>query len=471
MKKVVVIGAGPAGLTAALRLVEAGWSVEVCEASPYVGGMARSMRLWDCVVDLGPHRFFTRDKRVNALWQEMIGDDFQAVDRLTRIYYRRKFFDYPLRPANVLGHLGVVEAARCGLSYAAQLCRTPFETDAAESFEEWVVRAFGRRVYDLFFRDYTEKLWGIPGDHLDADFAAQRIRKFSMARAAFAALGLERDRHKTLVHRFHHPVGGSGLLYERMAERIRAAGGTIRLQTPVAGIRVKGRGVVLRDGEELESHAVVSTMPLTRMCATLPGLPDELRTAVDGLRYRHTILVYLKVDGTDLFPDQWLYIQTPELRFGRVTNFRNWPAERPPDADFSILALEYWCDAEDALWSASEDELIALATREIRATGLTGNAAIRAGHVERLPNCYPVYRCGYRNLLEPIANHLREHFPMVLAIGRYGAFKYNNQDHSILMGLLAAEKLVKNSPHSMWQEHDDTDLWAVNTDYDEYQEE
>lgn len=461
MKRVAVIGAGPAGLTAALKLAERGVGVEVFEAGGQVGGMARSFPLWDAIVDVGPHRFFSRDVRVDSLWHELAGTDFRTVERLTRIYYRGRFFSYPLRPANALINLGPREACRCLASYAAQLLRRPPRGEVPESFEDWVVAAFGRRLFEVFFKDYSEKLWGIPCSELDVDFAAQRIQRFSLGSAILSALGLERRVHKTLVHRFSHPIRGAGMIYERMAQRIKALGGAIHLNHPAAGLADARGGVRFPDGSVRSFDHVVSTMPLDLLAASLPDLPDAARAACGGLEFRNTILVYLRVDAPDLFPDQWIYMQSPEFRFGRVTNFRNWPSGVPARGDHSILALEYWCQASDALWGADDAELIRLATTEIAASGLTRGAAVADGRVLRVPRCYPVYRKGYRALLAPVVEHLRRHYPRLSPIGRYGAFKYNNQDHSILMGILAAENIADGAVH---------DLWAVNTDYGSYQE-
>lgn len=462
MSRVAIIGAGPAGITAAHALIQKGCDVDVFEATPQIGGMARSFPLWGVNVDLGPHRFFSKDARVNRLWHELMGDDYQMVERLTRIYYGGRFYHYPLKPLNALGNLGWIEAAHCAASYAKQLLIKPFQKMPVTSFEDWVVAAFGRRLYQLFFQSYSEKLWGIPCHELDVDFAAQRIQGFSMAHALWASIGLNRRVHKTLVHRFPHPIEGSGIVYERMAERIRQKGGRIHLSRPVVGMAPDGRSLRLADGAELSFDHIISTMPLTQLCRSLPNLPDEVSDALDRLTYRNTLLIYIKVEHPSLFPDQWLYMQSPEFRLGRITNFRNWPNGQAANSDSSILALEYWCDEHDTLWSTPDAELIHMAIDETRQTGLLRDAPVSDGVVVRVPRCYPVYRKGYRDWLAPVVRHLNTCCPHLLAIGRAGAFKYNNQDHSILMGLLAAENIADGAQH---------DLWSINTDYDIYQEE
>jgi protoporphyrinogen oxidase len=460
--RVAVIGAGAAGMAAAYQLSWGGADVEVFEASDAVGGLARTIERWGHKVDLGPHRFFSNDPRVNRLWLEVVGPDYHLVNRLTRIYYGGRFFNYPLRPGNALRNMGLVSAARCLASYCKEKL-LPEHSAGEPTFESWVVRRFGRRLYEMFFRPYNEKLWGIPCRELDADFAAQRIKKFSLGEAVKNALGIGRQQHKTLVDQFGYPTCGTGMVYERLAERLRQRGGRVHLRCPVQQVVHRDfhvQGLVLPGGRFERFDHVISTMPLTLLVRGLGELPPVVEAAVRSLRFRNTLLVYLNVAGTDLFPDQWVYIHAPELLLGRVTNFRNWVPELAGDAPTTVLALEYWCYDEDPLWQEPEDSLIARATREIQSTGLIGRAPVLAGSVFRIRRCYPVYARGYKKHLDPIVSWLRG-FRGLTPIGRYGAFKYNNQDHSILMGLLAAENLLQGAGH---------DLWAVNTDYDSYQE-
>ena len=461
--RIAVIGAGAAGITAAYQLSNGGADVEVFEAGDSVGGLARTIELWGQKVDLGPHRFFSQDARVNKLWLEVVGRDYRMVDRLTRIYYRGRFFLYPLRPANALWNMGLGRAARCLASYLKERLRPSYRAADDLTFESWVVGRFGRQLFEMFFKSYSEKLWGIPCDALDADFAAQRIKKFSLGEAIKGALGLGKGKHKTLVDQFAYPLEGTGVVYERMAERVRANGGKVHLGRPVRRLAQQGRditGVELADGRFETFDHVISTMPLTLLVKGLADVPARVRQAVDSLRFRNTILVYLHVGAKELFPDQWLYVHSPELGMGRVTNFRNWVPELYDESPNTILALEYWCYDEDALWEEGEDDLVARATREMQTTGALRGAEVLAGSVARIRRCYPVYARGYKQHLDPVVNYLKG-FRGLTPIGRYGAFKYNNQDHSILMGILAAENLLEGKSH---------DLWAVNTDYSSYQE-
>ena len=461
--RVAVIGAGPAGITAAYELVKGGAEVEVFEAGPTVGGLSRSFELWGQTVDLGPHRFFSNDLRVNKLWLEVIGKDYAMIDRLTRIYYKKCFFNYPLKPANALINMGIPNAVACLASYVKEKIWPSYRADENETFESWVVGRFGRKLFNMFFKSYSEKLWGIPCHELDADFAAQRIKKFSLGEAIKGALGIGKGKHKTLVDQFAFPLQGTGVVYERMADYVRTHGGQVHLKTPVRRViheNKKVTGLELADGTQKDFDQVISTMPFTQLVKGLGDLPAEVQLGVESLKFRNTVLIYLNVQATDLFKDQWLYVHSPDLGTGRVTNFRNWVPELYGKSPNSILALEYWCYDEDALWTQPDEELIERAKTEIRSTGLVGKANIDLGHVVRIKRCYPVYSTGYKKHLEPVVNFVRG-FDGLVPIGRYGSFKYNNQDHSILMGLLAAENILANKGH---------DLWTVNTDYSTYQE-
>ena len=459
--RVAVIGGGPAGMTAAYELAKGGVDVEVFEAAGQVGGMARSINLWNQKVDIGPHRFFSSDRRVNELWLEVVGRDYRMVNRLTRIYYGGKFYYYPLRPFNALLNLGPWQAALCMGSFARErLSPTP----ADGTFTTWVTNRFGRRLFEIFFKTYSEKLWGISCDDLDSDFAAQRIKKLSLLEAVKnAVLPSKEQRHKTLVDQFAYPLEGTGMVYERMAQRTEEMGGQVRLNAPVRRVLVQdGRatGIELMDGEERRYNHIVSTMPITLLVRGLDGVPGSVRDAAHSLRFRNTIIVFLRVEAQELFPDQWLYVHASELSTGRITNFRNWIPELYGEESASIIAMEFWCYDEDPVWSAPDEELVERAKGELRKTGLVGGAAISDGYVFKVPRCYPVYERGYRDQLRPVEEYLGQ-IENLHVIGRYGAFKYNNQDHSILMGLLAAENILAARGH---------DLWEINTDYETYQE-
>ncbi len=462
--RVAVIGAGPAGMTAALQLSRGGAKVDVYEANPFVGGLSRSLNLWGQRVDLGPHRFFSTDERINRLWLDVVGRDYAMVHRLTRIYYKQRFFQYPLKPLDTFRKLGFRNATLCLSSYLKERLHPKFSKVDEESFESWVVGHFGRRLFEIFFKSYSEKLWGIPCHELSADFAAQRIKKLSLPEAVKSALlpGYGR-RHKTLVDLFPYPRGGTGSVYEKMADEVRARGNQIYLQCPVSRMVHQGfdqQGIELPDGRVESYDQVVSSMPLTRLLRSLDGVPSDVQAAAEGLHFRNTLLVYLNIDSDSLFDDQWLYIHAPELKMGRVTNFRNWVPQLHGEESTTILSVEYWCNDSEPMWTQTDDHLVELATRELKSTGLLQGKSVVAGHVVRLRRSYPIYHLGYQQRIERIAEYLRN-YDRLTPIGRYGTFTYNNQDHSILMGILTAENLLDNRTH---------DLWSVNTDHETYQE-
>jgi protoporphyrinogen oxidase len=463
--KIAVIGAGPAGLTCAYQLSKAmGDSVtqlDVFEAADNVGGMSRSLELWDQTVDLCPHRFFSKDKNINSLWLEVVKKDYDIVHRQTRIFYNKTFFDYPIRAFNALKGLGIWQATLCMASYMQQKI-TPVKDTS--TFEGWVTRRFGKRLYRIFFKTYSEKLWGIKCTELDSDFASQRIKKLSLFEAIKNAIAWKRsNEHATLVEQFAYPVKGTGSVYRKMVDFIESKGGNIHLSTPVDSVvteNQEARFLVLENGKKLRYDHIISTMPLNILAERLGNVPESLKENIRALTFRNTILVYLRVENSSLFPDQWLYIHDSEVQTGRITNFRNWVPQLYGEENDSILCLEYWCNFDEPLWSAGEQELKDLAATELVKIGLAEESEIRDAFVFRIPRCYPVYFSGYAEKLKPIEVFLKK-ISNLHVIGRYGAYKYNNQDHSILMGMKAAENILEDAGH---------DLWSINTDYEVYQE-
>lgn len=461
-RKIAIIGTGPAGLAAAYRLAANEENeVTVYEASDSPGGMCKSLDLWNCKVDIGPHRFFSYDTRVNQLWLEVVGKGYKMVNRLTRIYYKNKFFFYPVQAFDALKKVGLFTAAECFFSYLKQQI-APIRQDG--SFESWVTKRFGKKLYTMFFKTYSEKLWGIKCTDLDDDFASQRIKKLSMTEVIVNALKLKKNQHKTLVDRFAYPVEGTGMVYRKMAEFIEAKGGKIWYNTPVSRVVVengKATGIVPAGSDAVYPYdEIISTMPFTDLLEGISEMPSSLSPLLKKLRYRNTVMIFLKVEGIDLFEDNWLYVHSPELQMGRVTNFRNWIPDIYGDSNSTILALEYWCYDEDDFWHFSDEQFIAQAKDEMQKTGLLKGCPVTDGYVYKIHRSYPTYHKGYKHDLAPLEEYVQtiEHLQ---CIGRYGAFKYNNQDHSLLMGILAAENINDNTQHN---------LWNVNTDYDTYQE-
>ncbi len=459
--KIGIIGAGPAGLTCATKLVEAGHEVDVYEADNQVGGMTKSFELWGQQVDLGPHRFFSMDERINSFWLEQVGDEYINVDRLTRIYYNKKFFLYPVRAMNALKNLGLWEAILCVFSYAKTFfCKKGDE----KTFEEWVSNQFGYKLYSIFFKSYSERLWGISCKELDADFARQRIKGLNLLEVIKGALFHSgADKHKTLVDRFAYPKYGAGIPYDNIAEKINSSGSNVFLNSPIKGIKTEGKkatGIILSDGSVKEYDYVVSTAPFTEMVCSIPELGNDIHKLAMSLKYRNTTLVYLEIDNQKIFEDNWIYVHDKSVNMGRITNFQNWSPFMVNGHKEAILVLEYWSYDNDELWGKSDDEMIDLAKKEIVTTGLVKEDEVKRGFVVKMHRSYPVYDTGYQAKMDVLQKAV-DSIDNVCFIGRNGSFKYNNQDHSILMGILAAENIIEGKKVN--------NLWNVNTDYD-YQE-
>jgi protoporphyrinogen oxidase len=453
---VAVLGAGPAGLTAGYLLARRGVPVVVFEAGESVGGLARTEIVDGYRFDLGGHRFFTKSAEVEALWEELLGPEMLVRPRLSRIYWRGRFVRYPLRGADVIAKVGPAELARCAASYArARLRRRGGE----ESFEEWVSARFGRRLFELFFKAYTEKVWGVSTSELRAEWAAQRIDDLSLWKAARAALPLPRrgGGPKTLIEEFRYPRLGPGQMWEEMARRLLAAAGELRLGTPVDGLLLDGDRVaaVEAGGERLEIAAAISSAPLRAAIGMArPAAPGPVRAAARGLRYRDFLTVALTIDGEPPFPDNWVYVHDPGVRVGRIQNFRAWSPWMTPDPRRSCIGLEYFCFEGDDLWGRDDEGLVALAREEIARLGLVAAERVAGGHVVRVPKAYPIYDAEYEPRVERIRGWL-DGISNLQQIGRNGLHRYNNSDHSMLTAMRAVENLCDGAGHN---------IWAVNAD-------
>ena len=448
-----IIGGGPAGLTAALMLAEEGEPTHVVEASSLVGGIARTEQYKGYRFDIGGHRFFTKVTEVDALWKRLMGDDFIIVPRLSRIYYDSKYYDYPLKIGNTLGNLGAVESVRIGLSYIGARLR-PTRTE--DTFDQWVTNRFGRRLFDRFFRTYTEKVWGIPCSSIRADWAAQRIQNLSLIKAVRTALFGGNDT-TSLIEEFQYPRLGPGMMWEKVRDMLRWHGGRVDMDTRVDVVHHDGAGratavtMVRPDGSEerLDVRSVVNTMPLGRLTRCMdPPAPAHVLAAADRLKYRDFLIVVLIVDEPDPFPDNWIYIHSPDVQVGRIQNFRSWSREMVPDENRSSIGLEYFCHVGDGLWESDDAALIEQGKRELEALGLVDGSNVVDGTVIRQPKAYPVYDENYREAVDTISEWV-ESFENLYSVGRNGMHRYNNQDHSMLTAMLAARNLMGEN-HDVW---------------------
>ncbi len=465
MERHVIIGAGPAGITAASRLAKLGKEVLILESDPeYVGGIARTVEYKGYRFDMGGHRFYTKNEKINRLWHQMLPRDFIQVPRLSRIYYNRKFFPYPIALKQTLLGLGLGRSLYIGLSYLyAQI----FSRKQEVSFEDWIVNRFGYQLYKTFFKTYTEKVWGIPCTAISKDFAAQRIRGLSLLGAVRNALfpPEHNSEIKTLIKYFTYPRLGPGQLWESVLDRVQAAGNKIECDKTVVKMNHKGgemTSVETQDGCIYKGSHFYSTMPLKDFVnALVPSPPSDVIYAGNSLIYRDFLIVALMVDHPDLFPDNWIYIHDPEVRAGRIQNYKNWSKDMVPDQAKTCLGMEYFCNRGDDLWQMNDEKLISMAAAELEKVGLARAADCFDGYVCRILNAYPVYDGEYLKNRQTLKTYFNSYFKNVFPAGRGGLHNYNSQDHSMMTAMLSVQNM---------QEGTSFDVWSINTE-EEYAEE
>ncbi len=462
-REVLIIGGGPSGLTSAYQCGKKNIKAVCFEADNIVGGISRTIEYKGFRFDVGGHRFFSKIPAVNELWYDALGDEFLTRPRLSRIYYNGKFFNYPLQAKNALAGLGLVNSVRILASY---LKFKLFPQVPEDNFERWVSNRFGAYLYSIFFKTYTEKVWGIPCDEIQAEWAAQRIKGLSLWSAVINSLYKPKKVIKSLISEFQYPKFGPGQMYEAIGRKAEEYGGDVLLQHRVSAIhheefKVTGLTVQSPGGEtHVSGTDCISTMPLSDLVLKLqPSPPEEVLHAASSLRYRGLLTVNLLVDHPQELPDTWIYIHDSAVQVGRVQFFANWSPFMVPDQQKSSLGVEYFCWEDDDLWNMDDADLVALAKREISALGLVDSSKVFDGFVVRMPKSYPVYDGSYRKHVAVLRNYLQQ-FSNLQLCGRYGLFKYNNMDHSILTAMYAVENILGASH----------DVWAVNAD-DEYHEE
>lgn len=460
----LIIGAGPAGLSAGYELGRHGARSTIIEGSDCVGGLSRTAEYKGYCFDIGGHRFFTRVARVQRMWQEVLGKDFIKRNRLSRIYYKSKFFQYPIEPLNALQGLGTLEMMLCGFSF---LKAKAFPPRQQENLEEWLIARFGDRLYRTFFKTYTEKVWGIPCTEIRADWAAQRIRGLSvwsiLKSAVTQQFGTKGSVPKTLIQEFDYPRKGPGMMWTRTRDILVEQGSEMHYNSPVERIewepgRIKA---IIAGGKRFTADQFVSSMPIRQLLRKLdPAPPERLREAAESFRYRDFLTVALIVRGKNLFPDNWIYVHDPDVKVGRIQNYNNWSPDMVPDPETTCLGLEYFCFEGDHLWEKDDQELLEQAKREVASLGLVDPNLVEDGTVLRVEKAYPVYDDSYQRALDEVRAFL-EIVPNLQLIGRNGMHRYNNQDHSMLTGILAARNILGEGKF---------DLWAVNADTDYHED-
>lgn len=464
-KSVAIIGAGPAGLTAAYLLAKQNIPVTVLEADPqYVGGIARTVVYKGYCFDIGGHRFFSKAKEIEDFWTEILPHDLLQRPRSSRIFYQGKFFSYPLKFFEVLLKLGPIESIYCCLSY---LRARIFPISQPRSFADWVCNHFGKRLFSIFFKTYTEKVWGMSCDSISADWAAQRIKGLSLWSAALNALALRPKRHntiKTLIDTFRYPRKGPGMLWEACADQLQKKGGILKMGIRLIHCTLHNTHWQLEyydDHQQLHTLTathVLSSAPLQELVATYlspePSQPACL--AAKNLKYRDFLIVVLILKDKQQFADNWIYIHDPAVEVARIQNFKSWSEDMVPDPTMCCYGMEYFCFEDDGLWSASDETLIQKAIREITHIGLATASDIVDGCVVRQAKAYPVYDEHYKEQVALIRQEIAQHYPGLQIVGRNGMHKYNNQDHAMMTAMLAVKNILADSTQY--------DVWQVNQD-------
>jgi protoporphyrinogen oxidase len=457
--EVIAIGAGPAGLSAAYELTKLGKLSTILEADPrYVGGISRTVEHQGYRFDIGGHRFFSKNAEVEALWTEILAGDMIEVPRSSRILYGGKYYDYPLKATNAFFNLGPIETFRCLASY---LWSTLFPIKPVRSFEDWVSNQFGKRLFSIFFKTYTEKVWGMPCSEISADWAAQRIKGLSMFKAVMGALGIKQGKTiKTLIDNFRYPRLGPGQMWETLAKDLERLGCPLHLGSAVEKIRYD-QGlytVVCTNKAEYQGKYLISSMPLPAMVHSLqPPAPPEVLQAATGLKHRDFITVVLFVRKPNLFPDNWIYIHEPGVKVGRIQNFGNWSQALLADPDTSSLGLEYFCFEGDGLWTSKDEDLIELAKQELEQLKIVSASLVFGGTVVRMAKAYPVLDDDYSQRVDVIRAYLDKEHPNLQVVGRNGMHKYNNQDHAMWSGILAARNVVGPESYNLWNINSDAE--------------
>ena len=446
--EITIIGAGPSGMACAYTLVKSGKTALVVEKDDSVGGLCRTLNFQGFLFDIGGHRFLSRSTEINSLWNSIMSDDMLRVRRLSRIYYRKRFFNYPLSFFNTFRNLGPVESTLCVMSYLK--CKYLKEGDGS-TFEGWIINHFGKRLYDIFFKTYTEKVWAIACRDISADWAKQRIEGLSLRVAIQKAiLGMRQNAPKTLCEEFSYPRTGPGEFYERLKRSVRDSGTRFMFDKAVISVKHDGKGVASIDifddhtgeVEEVCTNHVFSSIPLPNLVRMLkPPPPEDIIVAASKLRFRSILTVNVILDKEHIFPDQWIYVHSPEVKLGRIQNYKNWSPAMVPDSKKTSLGLEYFCTEGDFLWNMNDVDLLNYAIKELEKIGIVSRRYLINGFVVRRSDVYPIYSLDYKKNVDIIKEYLKQ-FSNLSCMGRGGLFRYDNSDRALLSGIYTAREFL-----------------------------
>ena len=461
--KILIIGAGPAGLTAAWEAEKLGFKTLVLEGDKEVGGISRTVERNGWRFDIGGHRFFTKVDEVYEIWDEILDkEDFLLRPRMSRIYYKNKFYDYPLKASNALLNLGIIEAIRCVLSYFYVRVRPPKNQD---NFENWVAARFGWRLYNIFFKTYTEKVWGVDATTIGADWASQRIKNLSLMKAILNAFQINKSGEiiTTLIDKFKYPKYGPGMMWETAYKKLLEQGHEIYLSSRVSEISKHDDHylVTTQDGEIYKAKNILSSMPLAHLPKTIKPEPTSMvKSSGNNLKFRDFLSVALVINEEDAFPDNWIYIHEPDVKVGRVQNYGSWSPYMVKEGK-TCLGLEYFVNIGDELWSMDDENLISLATEELEKLSLIKKNSTLEGYVVRMPKAYPVYDLNYSENISNIEDWLTSEHSNIYPIGRNGMHRYNNQDHSMMTAVKSIRNIVLGETN---------DIWKINVEEDYHEE-
>ncbi len=455
--RILIAGAGLAGIGCAYALSKAGKPSLVIEKDAVPGGLSKTINFHGFLFDIGGHRFISKSEEVNGLWQGFMGDDLLRVKRSSRIYYRGKYFQYPLSFINTLWNLGMLESFFCFLSYIKSKL---FKLTDEDTFENWVINRFGERLYKIFFKAYTEKVWAISCQNISSDWAKQRMRGLSFRAAAREVFwGAKNNGPKSLAKEFLYPKTGPGEFIRRLKDSVAAMGGEFVFNKTLTSINHEGGKVLsikindtLNNGiEELPVDYLFSSIPLPLFIESLnPAPPQEILDCARNLRFRSFLVVNIILDKKNIFPDQWIYVHSAEVKIGRVQNYKNWSSGMMADQTKTSLGIEYFCSEKDMLWKLDDEGLVSFAVKELGKLGIDVENYLVDGFVVRYPNAYPIYSLDYKLHLEKIRKYL-DGFVNFQTMGRGGLFRYDNSDHALLTGFNAANNYLGLDTQDIWE--------------------